>query len=469
MIKQAKDILPKYNIQAWGINPNTELKIEYVDPNQFLTAERIDLICKLIYIDCKVRKINLKFARYLYKEHIRAFSGGTFNEPGNEEKNSIDKYFECFNAMIDSIPKEGLSYEKSVVGVANKNHILDGSHRTAIAIYFKLKLPIVHIETKAIYNYDYSFFLSNGMSSDCLDYLAYQFVRYSNNVFTLCLWPRAKDYEKRRVAEKLISDSAAIVYKKELRLNYNGLFHLMIHAYGNGREEDKWAGSVENGFLGLHEKVKCCYEKNQLTTVYVLSNTSLEKIVEIKDEIRKLYEIQKHSVHVTDTKNEAIAISQVVLNNNSIDLLNYGEPFKFHEFANTIESFRISRLNSALPLENFEFDYNSVLALYGLKDTDNITSIFFKDGFYYSLDSHNRIITLQNMDDVFFDPANYLFFRGLKYVSIHGAKSINKKKNVLLEILLVIKRFRKSTFNQLDNTITKHLIKKIKNLTNWSR
>ena len=88
----ACEVFSEYYIKDWKIDPKEELQIEYVDAKNFLMPERIDLACKLYYIDCYEKKIGLDYAKELYTEHIRAFSGGTFIEPGMEEKNSIKKY-----------------------------------------------------------------------------------------------------------------------------------------------------------------------------------------------------------------------------------------------------------------------------------------------------------------------------------------------------------------------------------------
>ncbi len=57
---------------------------------------------------------DVRFAKEIYKDHIRAFSLGKFTEPGNEEKNSIERFIEEFQKTFKDIKKQmGLITENS--------------------------------------------------------------------------------------------------------------------------------------------------------------------------------------------------------------------------------------------------------------------------------------------------------------------------------------------------------------------
>lgn len=121
-----KDYFSPYFIRIWRCEPDIELKVDYVQPEQFLVSNRIDLICKLFYIECREKRADMTFAKELYTEHLRAFSEGTFTEPGNEEKNTIEKYFSSFDRLIDDIKKNGFDVSKSVIPISDNGVILDG-------------------------------------------------------------------------------------------------------------------------------------------------------------------------------------------------------------------------------------------------------------------------------------------------------------------------------------------------------
>lgn len=326
------DYFSDFFVEGWNLDINQKLEVQYVDASRFLKPERLDLVCKLFYIDSREKKQNESLARELYKEHLRAFSFGSFVEPGSEEKDTLDKYFSSFNQLIDDAKENGLSAEKSVVPVGDNYSILDGSHRTAIAIYYHLPLPIVRIEgVRKIY--DYEFFLSRGLEEFYLDYMAYLYILFDKQSYVACLWPRADIRSKRIKAEQLMKLTSGIVYRKQIKLNYHGLQQLMIHIYGN----QEWAGSIEDRYKGIPFKAKACYRGGAFTTVYVLSGGELDEMVELKAKIREIFNVENHSIHITDTKKEAIEAGKELLFQNSIDLLNYGDITKSKILAENIK------------------------------------------------------------------------------------------------------------------------------------
>lgn len=310
-------------IEGWNLDINQRLEVEYTDADQFLKADRLDLVCKLFYIESREKMQNENLARKLYEAHLRAFSFGSFTEPGSEEKNTLDKYFDSFDNLIDDVKINGLNAEKSVVPVGDKNSILDGSHRTAIAIYYKIPLPIVRI-IGIHKKYDYEFFQSRNLESTFLDLMALLYIHFAKHSYVACLWPRGDIRRKRVKMEELMRETCEIVYRKQIKLNYHGLKQLMIHIYGS----QEWAGNIENRFEGIPFKAKACYREGAFTTVYVLSGGALNEIVVLKKKIRNMYKIENHSIHITDTKGEALDAGKELFFQKSVDLLNYGDIIK---------------------------------------------------------------------------------------------------------------------------------------------
>ena len=319
-----KDYFSPYFIRIWRCEPDIELKVDYVQPEQFLVSNRIDLICKLFYIECREKRADMTFAKELYTEHLRAFSEGTFTEPGNEEKNTIEKYFSTFDRLIDDIKKNGFDVSKSVIPISDNGVILDGSHRVAAAIYFNIELPVVRIHGfEPCYNSD--FFLKNGLKRIYLDFMVDGYICRKEQTYIVCLWPAGYDEEKNKMTDSIIRESVHVVYQKKIRFNYNGIKQLVTQVY----HHQSWTGSLDNGFSGVDGKARPCYAKNYPTTVYVIEGITQSEIVELKNKIRDIYQIENHSIHITDTKDEAIEAAELLLNENSIHLANYGYPLKY--------------------------------------------------------------------------------------------------------------------------------------------
>lgn len=86
---------------------------------------------------------------------------------------------------------------------------------------------------------------------------------------------------------------------------------------------EEWLGNVENNFKGSQGKLVECFKNFEPVRVIAFQADNLEEVIEIKEKIRDIFKIGKHSVHITDTKEEAIRVARIVFNNNSIHFLNY--------------------------------------------------------------------------------------------------------------------------------------------------
>ena len=395
-----------YFIQSWRYENDVELPVEYVQPEQFVVSERIDLLCKLFYIECREKKRDLTFAKELYTEHLRAFSEGTFTEPGNDEKDSLEKYFDTFDRLIDDIKENGFDASKSVIPVSDNGVILDGSHRVAISIYYHIELPIVRIHgTEQCF--DTAYFQKNGLKRIYLDFMIDQYIRRKEQTYVVCLWPAGYDEGKNKRTDTILRQAAHIVYRKEIRFNYSGVKQLVTQVY----HHQSWTCGIDNAFSGVEGKAKPCYAKNKITTIYVIEDITQPEIVELKSKIRDIYQIENHSIHITDTKDEAIEAAELVFNENSIHLANHGDTSVYWDFV------------KEFILQDPHDDRVSLftLTLYGIGQSDE--SAFSDD------------------DSLVYNPLKYLYYFGKKVLAIDEAQSDDPSVNIRIEKLRKQKKY----------------------------
>ena len=72
-----------------------------------------------------------------------------------------------------------------------------------------------------------------------------------------------------------------------------------------------------------------CFKYERPVKLIVFNCDKKKKVKEIKNKIRDLYGIGKSSIHITDTKKDAIYLSKLCLNRNSLHLLNYSKKIRF--------------------------------------------------------------------------------------------------------------------------------------------
>ncbi|MCV5342301.1 hypothetical protein OFC87_35780, partial [Escherichia coli] len=75
---------------------------------------------------------------------------------------------------------------------------------------------------------------------------------------------------------------------------------------------EKWLGEACNNFNGAMGKALPCYRSNRTNLIWFRIPNDIS-IVEFKDNFRKSISADKHSVHMTDTPEETLDVSDSLL------------------------------------------------------------------------------------------------------------------------------------------------------------
>ena len=393
-----------------------------INPIQFLTHKRFDLAFKLFYLD--ERHNNPIYARYLYEQHIKAFSLGKYREPGNKEKTSIEDFFFAFDKIFQNFQEYGFNNTKTLIPISKNKLLGNGAHRVASAIYLKQNVECVEIETHDQV-YDYKFFANLGVSENILDSAALKYIEFSENIYIAFLWPSAVN--NRGKVERKIPN---IIYKKKIKLNLDGAHNLLTHIY----ENEDWLGTLSKNFPGVRVKVMECFKNFNPLYVYLFQCEKHEEVIEIKQTIRDLYDLGKHSIHITDTKEEVIRLSRYLFNNNSIHFLNYGKPYINHEFDILLDKFRRSFKNQ-FDSEKILLCGESTLSIYGVYPKMNLNFLSYNNkeddhripNFKESRNSFDKLEI--GFNELLFNPRNYFYYKSFKLLSFENSiRYIEKNK-----------------------------------------
>lgn len=292
----------------WNIDDSTEFSIEVVDPHVLLTTERIDLGAKLIYIESFIENKDMDIADSIYKRHIEAFSLGEYIEPGDSNKESYEDFVSAFNQLIYSFQCCGFNDKESLIPVGDNNVILDGAHRTACAIYFNTKVTIIRFKGIKVL-FDYHFFSDRYLNQYYLQRMAETWSRYaSSNVYCCIIWPAAKKNKRKEAFSILEKEIGHILLVSSVHFSITSLRELMTIIYAN----QKWIGSSEDGFSGVMGKVKECYKPGAESELILFEANGLADVIHVKEKMRNVFGIGKHSLHISDNNDETILIEQFV-------------------------------------------------------------------------------------------------------------------------------------------------------------
>ena len=388
----------------------SEFEVLSLDASELLTSDRLDLAFKLLYIDLK--EINSDYADALYREHLSAMNLGSFIEPGNKDKNSFKKYQEEFLSIYQSIKKLGFNIEKSIVPLSDTGSILNGSHRVASAISLKKDIKCINLNLPTdIYNYQ--LFKKRAISKSMLQHAVNKYIEYADDVYIAFVWPSAQGYDED--LDELIQNA---IYKESIYLTKNGAHNLLSQIY----KGEAWLGKKEDNYNGVIGKLNACFKYDKPVRVFAFNAKNFDDVLKLKENVREVFKLGKHSIHITDTKQEAVDISNMIFNKNGVHFLNYAKPNKFRDTQSKIEKFKTFVSNNKLNIKDFTLDSGIVLSVYGLRksnDIDYFSSIEINEMTNESIDNHDSELVYhkEEKENLIYNPELYFIYEGVKFVA----------------------------------------------------
>lgn len=388
-----------------------------------LTPNRLDIVAKYLYIKFRESNINSSFARELYLEHINVFNG--FVENDDSQKIGKEAFLKSFNNVIDSIRENGFD-ENYIIPLSRNQTIIDGAHRVACSIFFNKEIEAVSLESEQ-QNYNYEFFEEKGLDRIYLDEMALEYARLKENVFMVIVWPTAQGYESE--LQTTLKKYGEIVYRKNVSLSSNGIVHLVKQAY----RKESWLGSYSNDFEGARNKARWCYKEPGIARVFLLESD--QDLITMKDKIRDIFKIEKHAVHINDTKEETLELAELFFNQNSINWMN-GANIKEHKRFNELFAQYANKFkNNEILKEDFAL-IGGVLAVYGVRESSDIDYICKNKEEYDFGDKEIELETKKvqfspvNIDELLYNPKYYFYAYGLKFVTLDIVKAIKEKRRI---------------------------------------
>ncbi|MBR1793040.1 MAG: hypothetical protein IJ764_05310 [Bacteroidales bacterium] len=380
---------------------------ETVDPHDLIHPDRLDILLKLYYVDARVRGLDMTYPTEVYMRHIEVMTSYTNNELGQRDKSSLHSFLSAFNHLIDSFQSEGFRDDISVIPVSADGIILDGAHRVACAIYFGSPVTILrllgvrHGGTAEPLHYGYEYFKKLWFGEEFLHLAVLQYLKYSRkNIYMACLWPAACDADKRQKAFAIINQSHSVICTKEVFFSFTAFDRFIAQVYMN----DDWVGSIANGFKGSLGKSSVTYKDGIPTTFILFEGANVGETLSLKQQIREIFGMGKHSVHITDTTEESRFLSEIVFNTNSLSFLEHGVP---HRNGSLLR--RINRPQDAI------MSIASSMLMWGLTPVPNAKDdrLVLEDS---DMKSPYRISDIANIPSAYFSYIGIRFVMPLKSV-----------------------------------------------------
>jgi glycosyltransferase involved in cell wall biosynthesis len=388
---------------------------ESTNPHDLITNQRFDVIVKYLYAQSIIKNYQTDTYKNLYKEHLIKWNNCF--EISNPSKNSFEVFDNTFKDIITNISENGFDPQISKIPVVNDKYIVNGAHRLAASLALNKNVFTEESTSikdgQLICSWEGEFKKLN-LSETLCDRVALEYAKLKNNTYIVSVFPSTGGNIE--VPLSILKKYGSVFYYKQIKLEKNGPLNFMRELYAG----EQWAGNHQNNYIGYRQKEGLCFTQNAPVTIFLVEFDSVEQSVRAKEEIRNRFNIGKHSVHINDTHDQTIRLSQCVFNQNSIKFMCDSTPSDYRKFDGLLNSFKKYIEDNNLDIDEYAVTASSILSIYGLREGKDLDYIHTK---------LVPLIKLSDYDEIIHNPANHFYSRGVKFVSPKIIKDMKKKRN----------------------------------------
>lgn len=412
--------MPAAELEAVG--PHAPGSRIAVPARWLLTPYRFDIPAKYLYARHRAKDVASAFARTLYEAHLKVWNGVREIEPVKE---GVAAYLDSFHDILESTRKEGFDAAKSLIPVGRALSPINGGHRIAACLLHGQALSCeVRDEGLPTHNYNYLYFrnreahVPGGLAPHFQDAIALEYCRLKPHTYAALVFPSAPG--RREDILRILLSHGHLVYEKDVVLGERGRFNFIRRVYAG----EAWLGTAANRYAGNNAKAALCFTQEGPLRLFLFEAHDPASAVKAKSEIRDLFGIGKHSMHINDSHEETLRVAEALLNENSLHHLEHAAPIVPPRLLAYLESLRAWLRSSGLPEEDVCIGGSAVLAAYGLRDGKDLDFVHHfplpASALPEGLGSHNEYASLYGMpvDDLIYDPANHFHFAGFKFVAL---------------------------------------------------
>ena len=401
---------------------------------QLLTPYRFDVMAKYIYAESRVKGIHSEWAEKIYKDHIQIWNGFYEKEP---LKTCFEDFKNAFDKLIDEMGEQGFNPDYGLLPIAPNGSPLNGAHRLAASLVHKLDVQCYMTDDPQAGQLDCSYYffatrrniVPTGLTIPHADAMALQYAKLKSNCRLLCLFSHTMAKESE--IDEIIMDYGLPVYEKRFKLGEHGRVNLMRELY----KGEEWICDRSSYFYGARVKSGRCFAKGADIRVMLFDPNSGVDLVEMKDRIRQLFGVGKDSIHINDTHEETVRLSELLFNNNTLIASNNFHATDRLGLERTVRALKRVCRRKGIDPASLCLAGPAVLAAYGVHDSSEVQLISHSES-PAGFDCINDLVdsTELKRTELIYDPANFLYFEGMKILSLQNVEIINKKKRELDKI-----------------------------------
>lgn len=416
---------------------------EWIEVSDINLNGRFDIFIKYQFARALVLGKATAFHQNAYEEHIRVFNSFLeIDDNGSPVKVGATQFVSAFEALIESISHQGFD-KSSAIPITLESTPLNGAHRIATCMALENRVCVSRFDKSFCPQWDYSFFRDRGAQPRFLDAGAVALLDWFKDMRVAVVYGAAFTARDRILEE--LSQKVTVWYEKTVQLTEIGKANLIRLIYAG----ENWLGPAKFGYRGALGKSKPCFPSNApsyVSIIFFRSNITPDELVAVKEHIRAGVSLGKHSIHITDTAEEALKIGSAILNNNGVHLLNNKRYDYCASFEQDLTTLKERLKDSNIETEDLCVVGSSTLAAYGIRDArdmdiiiaPNLIEMAEHEGLEIS-NAHWEAYSF-NIRELIYDPNNYFIYEGIKFLSLDNLiklKSSRREKKDKVDIALV--------------------------------
>ena len=416
-----KDLEKRLEKHIYKLLDKSQYDVFSIESQKLVKFFTFDLAFKLFYLDYK--NINLRLAREVYFSHIKAYNFFKIKEYGNPTKSSLKDFENYFIDTYNDIKTNEFNFNKSILPINKNGDYLNGSHRVSIAVNLKKKIYALNTGLQVYNQTDSNFFYQKAVQTSLIEKALKNYLKYIDGVHIAFIWPSARGNASE--INKLIKKR---IYYKEIKLNIIGAHNLLAEVY----KDQNWIGNSSNNYKGTIGKLKECFKNfNKTLRLIVFQEKNHSNVIKIKRKVRNIFQIGKHSIHITDTKNEILELSKILFNKNGIHFLNNAKPFKYKTTESKLINFKKLLFRKKIDPNKVVISGSFVMELYGIRKARDIDFLNIQNKSPKTKEINKSILKNSKLKlaDLIYDDSNFFEFNGLKFISFDQLYDMKIKRN----------------------------------------
>ena len=414
-----------------------------IEPISFFTANRLDLVFKLIYGESIKRNSSSSYPITIYRKHLYAVTGrnGKFLEYGNfPPKEGFSAFDEVFRSLLF-----GDTEKFPPIQVDRSHQLNNGAHRT-VAAYLQHREISAQVENRSRQiQANYYFFRKSNrwryrLSQASLDYILLRFAKISPRTKILIVYPSMRD-------KKLLNDlrsQKGFFSERSFRLNPDAKRKLLRILYPASENY------VNRNHQNKNNAFRDRFNHPGKIRVFFFESIDSDFLVRLKTQMREKYRLSPGAIHTPDSYEEAIFLLEILLIKNS--------RINLHNFDLTYAEQLSDICSEVSPLiDQAVFVGSAPLALLGIRparDLDLVTYSSIASQSLTKFDVHNIYWARLgfNVDELLDNPKNFMLVFGVKYVSVRNLsrfKLYRGERKDAVDLLLIFRSALRSVFLSL--------------------